>query len=60
MNLTNGDGLRHSPRTMDLRKAVVTAASTASASVVSGGGEDSFLRVWDGTNGKELAVFGAK
>ena len=45
---------------MDLRKAVVTAASTASAGGVIGGGEDSFLRVWDGTNGKELAVFGAK
>jgi WD40 repeat protein len=37
-----------------------SAASTANASVVIGGGEDSLLRVWDGTNGKELAVFGAK
>jgi len=37
-----------------------SAASTANASVVIGGGEDSQLRVWDGTNGKELAVFGAK
>lgn len=37
-----------------------SAASSASASVVIGGGEDSFLRVWDGTNGKELTVFGAK
>lgn len=36
------------------------AASTANASVVIGGGEDSVLRVWDGTNGKELAIFGAK
>ena len=37
-----------------------SAASTANASMVIGGGEDSLLRVWDGTNGKELAVFGAK
>lgn len=37
-----------------------SAASTANASVVIGGGEDSQLRVWDGTNGKELAVFGVK
>jgi hypothetical protein len=36
------------------------AASTANASVIIGGGEDSVLRVWDGTNGKELAVFGTK
>jgi len=36
------------------------AASTANASLVIGGGEDSVLRVWDGTNGKELVVFGAK
>ena len=45
---------------MDLRKAVVNAASTANASIIIGGGEDSFLRVWDGTNGRELAVFGSK
>jgi WD40 repeat protein len=37
-----------------------SAASTANGGVVIGGGEDSQLRVWDGTNGKELAVFGAK
>lgn len=36
------------------------AASAADASVIIGGGEDSVLRVWDGTNGKELAVFGAQ
>ena len=48
-------------RAMDkLPDFMQAAASTASASVVIGGGEDSFLRVWDGTNGKELAVFGAK
>jgi WD40 repeat protein len=36
------------------------AASAATASVIIGGGEDSQLRVWDGTDGRELAVFGAK
>lgn len=35
------------------------AASTPSGATVIGGGEDSFLRVWDGA-GKELAAFGAK
>jgi WD40 repeat protein len=33
------------------------AASAPSGSTIIGGGEDSILRVWDGTNGKELAVF---
>jgi WD40 repeat protein len=37
-----------------------SAASTATASVIIGGGEDSQLRVWDGTNGKELTTFGAR
>jgi WD40 repeat protein len=37
-----------------------SAASTATASIVIGGGEESVLRVWDGTNGKELAAFGAR
>lgn len=36
------------------------AASTPTATTIIGGGEDSLLRVWDGTNGKELAVFGLK
>ncbi len=36
------------------------AASTATGGTIIGGGEDSVLRVWDGTNGKELALFGAK
>jgi WD40 repeat protein len=36
------------------------AASAPNASTIIGGGEDSFLRVWDGTSGKELAVFGLK
>jgi hypothetical protein len=34
------------------------AASTPNGAMLIGGGEDSFLRVWDGTNGKELAAFG--
>ena len=38
---------------------VQAAASTPSGSTIIGGGEDSQLRVWDGT-GKELAVFGSK
>ena len=37
-----------------------SAASTSSASVIIGGGEDGILRVWDGSNGHELAVFGAR
>ncbi len=34
-----------------------SAVSATSAVHVVGGGEDSVLRVWDGTNGKELATF---
>jgi WD40 repeat protein len=37
-----------------------SAASAANASTLIGGGEDSFLRIWDGTNGRELAAFGAR
>ena len=33
------------------------AVSTPTAVQVVGGGEDSILRVWDGTNGRELAAF---
>lgn len=36
------------------------SASTPNGGTIVGGGEDSFLRVWDGTNGKELAAFGAQ
>lgn len=36
------------------------SVSTPSGGTIVAGGEDSFLRVWDGTNGKELAAFGAK
>ena len=35
-----------------------STAATYNGSTVIGGGEDSVLRVWDGTSGKELAVFG--
>ncbi len=35
-------------------------ATASTASTIIGGGEDSALRVWDGSNGKEVAVFGAK
>jgi hypothetical protein len=35
-------------------------ASTANGATLIGGGEDSLLRVWDGSNGKEVAVFGAR
>jgi WD40 repeat protein len=34
------------------------AASTPNGDMLIGGGEDSFLRVWDGINGKELVAFG--
>jgi WD40 repeat protein len=34
------------------------AASLPNGSAVIAGGEDSILRVWDGTNGKELVAFG--
>lgn len=33
-------------------------ASTPNGAMLIGGGEDSFLRVWDGTSGKELVAFG--
>ncbi|WP_175517546.1 c-type cytochrome domain-containing protein [Planctomicrobium piriforme] len=36
-----------------------SAASDALGQIIVGGGEDGVLRVWDGTNGKELAVFAA-
>jgi len=37
-----------------------SAASGPTASVLIGGGEDSMLRVWNGTTGQELAVFGVE
>lgn len=36
------------------------SVSTPDGSTIIAGGEDSLLRLWDGTNGKELAVFGGK
>ena len=33
-------------------------ASTPDGSILIGGGEDSYLRVWNGADGKELAAFG--
>lgn len=36
------------------------AAGTATASTIIGGGQDSVLRVWDGTSGKEIVTFAAK
>lgn len=36
------------------------SVSTPNGSTIIAGGEDSILRLWDGTNGKELAVFGNK
>ena len=59
IRIVNDDGT--AVRVMDkLPDFMQSAASTANASVVIGAGEDSLLRVWDGTNGKELAIFGAK
>jgi WD40 repeat protein len=46
-------------RTMaNLPDFMQSAASAANASVIIGGGEDSLLRVWNGTTGQELATFG--
>ena len=36
------------------------AASTSNGALLIGGGEDSTLRIWNGTDGKELAAFGMK
>ena len=36
------------------------AASTPSGNTIIGGGEDSFLRIWNGANGKEIAAFGTQ
>jgi WD40 repeat protein len=40
-----------------LRDFMQSAASSPSLVQLVGGGEDSVLRVWDGTNGKEMASF---
>jgi len=59
VRIVNDDGtvVRAMDKLPDFMQA---AAGTANAGIIVGGGEDSQLRVWDGTNGKELAVFGAK
>ncbi len=36
------------------------AASTASGNTIVGGGEDSFLRIWNGADGKEITAFGTQ
>lgn len=53
----NGGEVRAMAKLPDFMQA---AAVTADGSVIIGGGEDSILRVWDGTNGREVAVFGMK
>ncbi len=59
IRIVNDDGGQ--VRTIDkLPDFMQAAASTPGAEFVIGGGEDSFLRVWDGTSGKEIAVFGDK
>ncbi|MCP5559734.1 MAG: hypothetical protein H7A55_18455 [Verrucomicrobiaceae bacterium] len=58
VRIVNDDGVQ-SRAISKLPDYMQSAASTASGSTIIGGGEDSVLRVWDGTNGKELVVFGA-
>ena len=60
MQMLSGDSDERDKPKPKLPDFMQAAASTADASVVIGGGEDSQLRVWDGTNGKELTVFGTK
>jgi WD40 repeat protein len=52
-----GSEVRAMPRLPDFMQS---AASTADGAIIIAGGEDSMLRLWDGTNGKEIAVFGMK
>ena len=52
----NGGVVRTMPKLPDFMQS---AASGANAGVLIGGGEDSVLRVWNGTTGQELATFGA-
>ena len=58
IRIVNDDGaqIRSIAKLPDFMQA---AASTPDGVTVIGGGEDSFLRIWDGTNGKELAAFGS-
>jgi WD40 repeat protein len=59
VRIVNDDGtaVRAIDKLPDFMQA---AASTPNGAIVIAGGEDSFLRIWDGTNGKEVATFGAK
>jgi len=59
VRIVNDDGaqIRSIAKLPDFMQA---AASTANGSTIIGGGEDSFLRVWNGTNGREIAAFGMK
>ncbi|WZO97071.1 c-type cytochrome domain-containing protein [Isosphaeraceae bacterium EP7] len=52
-----GAQIRAMPNLPDFMQS---AASSATANIIIGGGEDSLLRVWNGTTGQELAVFGAE
>ena len=52
-----GGQVRAMPRVLDFMQS---AASTATADVIIGGGEDGLLRVWSGTTGQELATFGTE
>ncbi len=56
VRIINDDGgqVRAMPKLPDFMQA---AASTPSGTTVIGGGEDSILRVWDGTTGKEIIGF---
>lgn len=58
VRIVNDDGgeVRALSKLPDFMQA---AASTVTASLIVGGGQDSNLHVWDGTSGKELVVFGA-
>ncbi|MDB5352902.1 MAG: domain, G-beta repeat [Planctomycetota bacterium] len=51
----NGGVVRDMAKLPDFMQS---AASAATASLMIGGGEDSVLRVWNGTTGQELATFG--
>lgn len=59
VRIVNDDGaeIRAIAKLPDFMQA---AASTPNGTTIIGGGEDSVLRVWDGTNGKEVVAFGAK
>ncbi|MFT5467156.1 MAG: WD40 repeat protein [Verrucomicrobiales bacterium] len=59
IRIVNDDGaqIRAIAKLPDFMQA---AASTPSGALIIGGGEDSFLRIWNGADGKEIAAFGMK